>query len=604
MINKLPIILAFIILMSGFAAGEHIAKQANFHLSFEGQDNVSLDSPCWANRGITGQYTTPFRPTTFPTTPPTVTENGISGQAFDSTALVPMTANIAYTYGSYSTAVVPVEHTLIDVNSVTVTAWIKVPGDATYTQGRLFSNSLLEVNYLMGNHGEADEYAKFSTRVNVSEYADGSSSSDQGYYIAKDKWVFVAITYDALTNNGQLKYYYGDEDNSVQLDTTLDIGAGPIGNGRHGGNIWFANEKNHGSGTKPFVGHIDEFRIYSAEIDSSGALDITDIESIREYDLSNRFADYSDVIARANVHFSFDGELRDEDVIGSPAWANSGITGTGERASRLGSQVSPLSRTNAIALYGVIPEVTANGIKNQAYDGTGFTPGTNSNTLNWGEFSFDTLIEEAIKDVWSFTITGWLKTNDYIGQGRILVTPPIGLNFIQRETRQQIIGSIAGSGYNVRSGISDKYDTVEKWVFFAMTYDGTRSENNVQFFVGSESSEVVPDASDTEDWGQLVSTGYGGNIYFGNVHPTKGRPFVGYIDEFRIWSTQEQSSEGALSYDEIEAVRKHDLGITKCDGDFLSGDVNRDCFVNIEDVMMMLEDWLECNGLGDPGCVN
>jgi hypothetical protein len=587
------------------AVASNIVDEAKFYLSFEGEDNNSLESPCWANRGVTGQYATPSRPVPpLPADAPTVTQYGLKGQAYDSTMLTPETANMAYMWGEYGSNV-PVEDTLIDVNSVTVTAWFKIPEDEIYGHCRLFSNDSIEVHYAMVNPGQANEVGFLRTRINTSNFKDSIyDSSHAGFYTARGRWVFIAITYDALAPNEQLKYYFADEENAVQFDVAVEMNQGHLTNDRYGGNIWFANLRQHGSGARPVVGYIDEFRIFSS-MDSAGALSISEIESIRQHDLKNRFLDYSDVVETANVHFSFDGELRDEDVVGSPAWENSGITGPGERASRVGGQVSPLTRANAIALYGVIPEVTPNGLKGQAYDGTGFTPGTASNTLNWGEFSFDTAIEEAIKDVWSFTVTGWIKMDEYVHQGRLLVTPSFGLNFIQNETTQQIHGLIAGSGWTVRSSASDLYNAVDKWVFFALTYDGTKAENNVHYFVGSPTNEVIPDRGITSDWGQLTSVGYGGNIYLGNVQPSNGnRPFVGYLDEIRIWSTQNQSSAGALNYDQIEAVRKFDLGITKCDGGFLAGDVNHDCFVDITDLGILMNEWLKCNDLTEPSCGN
>lgn len=567
-----------------------VAQQADIHLNFEGEDNGTKQSPCWMNRGVTGLYEFPQRPDSFVNPTPTVTENGLRGQAYDSSQFTPETASHAYMYGLFNPTDTPIEQTLIDVNSITITAWVKVPADATYTQGRLFSSFPLEVNYLMGNHGQPDEYARFATRIESASYVN--STHNMGYYLAKDKWVFVAITYDGLAPNGQLKYYFGNEDNQVDFDLAVDANQGALERGGHGGNLWLGNITNYDTGDKPFVGYIDEFRIYSST-DSEGALSLQEIEAIRQYDLSNPGGDESGIVEFADLYLPFEGELPEEDVINAPAWRNRGITGPGESASRMGPQTSPLTRANAIALFGAIPDITVSGLKGQAYNGTAFTGLSASNTLNWGEFSFDTAIEDVIKDIWSFTITGWLKMDNYVDQGRIFGTVPVELNFIQKTTQKQIQARIAGSGYTPhRSSASNLYDAVEKWIFFAMTYDGTKTENNVRFFIGNESMDVAPDTVSSASWGQLFSTGYGGNFWLGNTGATGNRPFVGYIDELRIWSSQQSDESAVLNYDQIEAVRKYDLGITKCDGDFLNGDLNFDCVVNFDDAVLMLKNWI------------
>jgi len=37
------------------------------------------------------------------------------------------------------------------------------------------------------------------------------------------------------------------------------------------------------------------------------------------------------------------------------------------------------------------------------------------------------------------------------------------------------------------------------------------------------------------------------------------------------------------------------LTVTRCSGGYITGDLNHDCYVNLEDFALLSRDWLQCN---------
>ena len=78
--------------------------------------------------------------------------------------------------------------------------------------------------------------------------------------------------------------------------------------------------------------------------------------------------------------------------------------------------------------------------------------------------------------------------------------------------------------------------------------------------------------------------------------------FTGDIAEILVFGE-------ALSSDEINSVETYladKYGIRTCgdpDTQFLPGDANKDCYVNLEDLSVLAKDWLDCNKPDDSSCV-
>jgi hypothetical protein len=131
----------------------------------------------------------------------------------------------------------------------------------------------------------------------------------------------------------------------------------------------------------------------------------------------------------------------------------------------------------------------------------------------------------------------------------------------------------------------------EGWTFLCLTYDGTKTTDNLNLYAGTDQSSVALVQTFSSTKGQLLS--YNDFVMFvGNMTKCANRPFVGFIDELRIWSGQEQNLEGVLSIDELEQVRLWD--IEGC-WDSFKYDLNLDCFVNLPDLADFSGDWMSDN---------
>jgi len=172
--------------------------------------------------------------------------------------------------------------------------------------------------------------------------------------------------------------------------------------------------------------------------------------------------------------------------------------------------------------------------------------------------------DNSIDALVSFTYSGWLKSNTAtpLGSGRIMEnsnTPLIQLTGAG-DFQLQVNGNT--TGFTANSGA--KYTDTQKWFFFAITYDGTSSANNVNFYKGyRNAAEAGGDPSV-----QLVATG---TIDKGTENQdtvalnilnrsTGDRTLDTALDNFRIDGTQTGgSSAGALTLTQLEAYRQLDI---------------------------------------------
>jgi hypothetical protein len=112
-------------------------------------------------------------------------------------------------------------------------------------------------------------------------------------------------------------------------------------------------------------------------------------------------------------------------------------------------------------------------------------------------------------------------------------------------------------GNNVSSGPTDfaagfstaDVDAHNKWVFLAVTYDGTQASNNTTFYIGGVNSAVAQLGS-ALSLAQLTVDG--GTSLFGvgytDAAPTADTSVIGFQDDVRVYGR-------ALSLSELEAVR-------------------------------------------------
>lgn len=196
----------------------------------------------------------------------------------------------------------------------------------------------------------------------------------------------------------------------------------------------------------------------------------------------------------------------------------------------------------------------------RAFDGTGASFGVGLNTTDTGLVGFK-----------SWTISGWYKSPAVIsGGGKVIFnTTPSGVNF-NNEGFDARIGLTAGtlrltSGGNLES--SAVWQDSNKWVFFAMTYDGTATSNNVKFYRGYRNAAeaganpvgVTLLETLTRNGGTVpgtTTTGFfvGGYVVGGNTSQT----FPGFLDNIRVDGTTADAG-AALSLAALESYRSADV---------------------------------------------
>jgi hypothetical protein len=316
------------------------------------------------------------------------------------------------------------------------------------------------------------------------------------------------------------------------------------------------------------------------------------------------------VYDEASVYLPFEGTVGISKD--SPCWANRGTAGYGETPGVIGEE--PLADVPTVSFD--IPL-----LKGQYFDGTTWQHLTTSNAYGYGQFGAqaidpntpDTEMELALMNIWSFTVTGWVRDGTY--QGRLLAGPGFVLNYTGPTIEVQLHSAADPEGpWNRSNTAAQHFGSLGNWKFFAVTYDGTLATDNLKLYYGSITGPTTLDSVHTVTPGQLTRNGDGNILVLGNAYLDSDRPYIGYMDEIRIWSDgpglpDEPSNAAVLSIAELEAVRQYDLEVpTVCSeihrkGQTLAGDVNQDCKVNLEDLSMLSLNWLECNIPGDSNCI-
>lgn len=108
------------------------------------------------------------------------------------------------------------------------------------------------------------------------------------------------------------------------------------------------------------------------------------------------------------------------------------------------------------------------------------------------------------------------------------------------------------------NGVSSTTDYLEtnEWVFFGVSYDGSRTSNNVVFYKGTRSSEVTVGAVASLSAGKFPSRTM---LAIGNnySYSTPTQPFDGWLDNLRMHVGN--GSDGILTAGELEALRVADV---------------------------------------------
>jgi hypothetical protein len=156
----------------------------------------------------------------------------------------------------------------------------------------------------------------------------------------------------------------------------------------------------------------------------------------------------------------------------------------------------------------------------------------------------------------SFTIQGWYQTDSTaaIGAGaRLMETNTFNLRGNDGVANSgRLVIQVNGS--NLPSALNTFTET-ESWVFFAVTYDGTATTNNVNFYKGSLTGAVANMGTHTLNQG---TTGINDKLTIGGQLNVNTRSFDGLMDNFRLFGTT-SGSGGVLTQTELENFRAMDV---------------------------------------------
>mgnify|MGYP005845027811 CR=1 FL=1 len=246
--------------------------------------------------------------------------------------------------------------------------------------------------------------------------------------------------------------------------------------------------------------------------------------------------------------------------------------GTGTSAASTGTNTTPLLFLNAAGVAADLHGAPGSGVTgglglatsatDRAFDNSAATAMGNIGTGGLATHAADL---DAIDGFTSFTLSGWFRTAGtapYNGFARLFVNRNATNGF------HLLAGDVGGEmrpavDANEAADVAGWADT-QTWVFFAMTYNGTLTSNNVNLYKGYRNSAEAGGSPNVS----LVSTitinsGPVGNdtavLQVGN-RTARDRPFDGFLDNFRIHGTQTANdASGALTLAQLEAIRFADM---------------------------------------------
>ncbi len=166
----------------------------------------------------------------------------------------------------------------------------------------------------------------------------------------------------------------------------------------------------------------------------------------------------------------------------------------------------------------------------------------------------------------SFTIIGWLKASSMeqgSGGNRIVFNLQYNTSGIDLVHHADGRMRLAVNEWpdNIRNDSTEGMVQLDKWIFFAVTYDSSKHEDSVHWYFGDENKLVQLDRKTNYNNGPV---GLGtGDLVIGNFNETLqsaglDRQFRGQIRRLRIYASRLDNS-GALSMDKITNIWNQDM---------------------------------------------
>ncbi len=337
---------------------------------------------------------------------------------------------------------------------------------------------------------------------------DGISADSATGLLEADTWIFVAVTYDGTAASNNVRFHKGGKLTAVATSTVASLNAGPT----NAQSVRFTVGKDDGLASGTFAGRFDNLRLYDR------VLTETDLEALRAADSPATPPPAKELL----LEYAFD-------AAGIPQ-SSGGTAGVDLLLGDAAAQ--PLDVTGRS-----FPGVRGAGDR---YLDLVTHPGA------YGQHAGDV---DDIDGLTTFTLSGWINTDSISQSGSRLVD-----NF-DNTNGFRLVGQPSGALRLVVDQLNTttpaNFIEAGQWIFFAITYDGASTTNNVLIYKGKrESAITVPYHTGT------INAGPVGNDFVrftvGKDRSLAGNAFIGRYDNIRL-------HRGVLDAAEIDALRAADV---------------------------------------------
>lgn len=444
--------------------------------------------------------------------------------------------------------------------SYTVCMWIKtaeqLKSGSFIWQRRLAENNQNKVFSL-----SLDEWSRPIHSVNQQ-----SGGVPNQWWAATGEWFLVAVSYDGLSSTDNQLYYTRRLSSSASSAFINSNPAGILDSTEAPLELMSLNNR--------YDILIDEVRVFASKTDSSGALTQSQLDEIFSQDKNATPTPVNSITVEPNdpfnalVYLPFDGDFVDYGTSSS------------------GNVITSLEASH-ISL--IVPD---GGVKAGCLDLRGFGMGTSGLNVKLGYDGWiDSNISNAMNGLKSFTITGWFNT----GEANSFVSSYTGL---LGRLGQLLLRSYDSSGHlvlTVNSQTTPTSDLIRftednQWIFWAVSYDGTKSTNNVKWYKATlDSGSFSLISTQSISAGSLSAVDKALSI--GSLFSDGTYCYSGLIDEFRLFGSKIDSS-GAINENKIRDIYEYAF-LSPDYTEKMAGDSNYDCIVNFDDLTKLCYYWLE-----------
>lgn len=156
------------------------------------------------------------------------------------------------------------------------------------------------------------------------------------------------------------------------------------------------------------------------------------------------------------------------------------------------------------------------------------------------------------------------------------------MSWMANSAHPTYVGNTTGTPGGVSSGV---------WHHIAATHDGT----GITLYLDGEQDGYKVAMNDLESTAPA-------DLFIGRSVPEFGDRFwAGDVDEIAIWNGGLTAGNILYIYENVVPLPSPNC---KGVGEYLTTDLNRDCYVNLEDFAMIAQNWLKCNDPLDPACTD